>query len=54
MCCSELAMSLFLFVLAMYRLTVEVRVDSPWTMVSADGVVISCKSREEVKEHQQE
>ncbi|KAF3708357.1 Retrovirus-related Pol polyprotein from type-2 retrotransposable element R2DM [Channa argus] len=45
------ALSHFLFALVMFRLTNEVRQESPWTMMFADDIVIWSKSRKQVEEN---
>ena len=44
------ALSLFLFVMVMDRLTDEVRQDFQWTMMFADDIVIHSESRRQVEE----
>ena len=43
------ALSPFLFVVIMYRLTNEVRRETPWMMLFADDIVICEETREEVE-----
>ncbi|KAK3535343.1 hypothetical protein QTP70_009353 [Hemibagrus guttatus] len=45
------ALSPFLFAIVMDQLSEEVRQESPWTMMSADDIVICSESREQVKEN---
>ncbi|XP_061621461.1 uncharacterized protein LOC133474126 [Phyllopteryx taeniolatus] len=44
------ALSPFLFAVVMDRLTDEVRLESPWTMMFADDIVICSESREQLEE----
>ncbi|KAK3564608.1 hypothetical protein QTP86_023760 [Hemibagrus guttatus] len=45
------ALSPFLFAIVMDQLSEEVRQESPWTMMSADDIVICSESREQVEEN---
>ncbi|KAK3553051.1 hypothetical protein QTP86_031188 [Hemibagrus guttatus] len=45
------ALSPFLFAMVMDQLSEEVRQESPWTMMFADGIVICSESREQVEEN---
>ena len=45
------ALSLFLFAMVMNRLTNEVRLESPWTMMFADDIVICSESRGQEEEN---
>ncbi|KAK3532001.1 hypothetical protein QTP86_003231 [Hemibagrus guttatus] len=45
------ALSPFLFAIVMDQLSEEVRQESPWTMMFADGIVICSESREQVEEN---
>ncbi|KAK3507184.1 hypothetical protein QTP70_009525 [Hemibagrus guttatus] len=45
------ALSPFLFPIVMDQLSEEVRQESPWTMMFADGIVICSESREQVEEN---
>ncbi|KAK3537718.1 hypothetical protein QTP70_017897 [Hemibagrus guttatus] len=45
------ALSPFLFAMVMDQLSEEVRQESPWTMMSADDIVIRSESREQVEEN---
>ncbi|KAK3568074.1 hypothetical protein QTP86_029710 [Hemibagrus guttatus] len=45
------ALSPFLFAIVMGQLSEEVRQESPWTMMFADGIVICSESREQVEEN---
>ncbi|KAK3534374.1 hypothetical protein QTP86_014445, partial [Hemibagrus guttatus] len=45
------ALSPFLFAIVMDQLSVEVRQESPWTMMFADDIVICSESREQVEEN---
>ncbi|KAK3559454.1 hypothetical protein QTP86_013637, partial [Hemibagrus guttatus] len=45
------ALSPFLFAIVMDQLSEEVRQESPWTMMFADGIVICGESREQVEEN---
>lgn len=43
------ALSPLMFVVGMGRLTDEVRLKSPWTLMFPEGIVISSESREQVE-----
>ncbi|KAK3517804.1 hypothetical protein QTP70_018967 [Hemibagrus guttatus] len=45
------ALSPFLFAIVMDQLSEEVRQESPWTMMFAEGIVICSESREQVEEN---
>ncbi|KAK3506431.1 hypothetical protein QTP70_002157 [Hemibagrus guttatus] len=45
------ALSPFLFAIVMDQLSEEVRMESPWTMMFADDIVICSESREQVEEN---